>query len=208
VNARANLLAPEAATAIHEEAGVLAEIGHNDVFVAIWDRISPVSSEVVALACEQRMAVRTWLDGGSSVVGALQTLIPGAAFAGLREDLALLSEMVGCLFGVSGVGLRVTALEKPLCPRFHVDRIPVRMLCTYGGPGSQWLPADAVSDELLLPGQDQQGHYPENRIEQLLAGQVALFKGDTWQDNDGRGVVHRSPPLSPGQQRLLVTLDI
>ena len=37
---------------------------------------------------------------------------------------------------------------------------------------------------------------------------VALFKGATWRDNPGSGVVHRSPPVSPGQQRLLVTLDI
>ena len=122
--------------------------------------------------------------------------------------LALLAEMMACLFGTAGVGLRVTALEKPMCPRFHVDRIPVRMLCTYGGPGSQWLPAPSVPTGLLVPGVDQEGRYAADSVQQLQAGQVALFKGDTWRDNPGSGVVHRSPPVSPGQQRLLVTLDI
>ena len=194
--------------AISEEAGVLGEIGHEHVFVAVWDRLSPVGADVVALACQQRMAVRSWVDMDHGVAGSLQHLIPGDAFTELRQDVQLLSEMMACLFGVSGVGVRVTALEKPMCPRFHVDRIPARMLCTYGGPGSQWLPADAVTETLLLPGQDQQGCYREDSLEQLQAGQVALFKGDTWRDNYGQGVVHRSPPVTPGQQRLLVTLDI
>ncbi|MGB1464923.1 MAG: DUF1826 domain-containing protein, partial [Alcanivorax nanhaiticus] len=88
------------------------------------------------------------------------------------------------------------------------DARPVRLLCTYGGPGSEWLPGNVVPAGLLTPGEAQDGRVAAEQVAQLATGQVALFKGDTWRDNPGSGVVHRSPSLSPGQQRLLVTLDI
>jgi hypothetical protein len=34
-----------------------------------------------------------------------------------------------------------------------------------------------------------------------------LLKGERWQGNEGRGLVHRSPPLVAGERRLLLTLD-
>ncbi|MED5389531.1 MAG: DUF1826 domain-containing protein [Pseudomonadota bacterium] len=192
---------------MRDNAAVLADITLDPVQVAVWNRDSPVDSALVTRACHDKLAVKTWLDD-TDLKASLQRALPGTDYAALRDDLHLLADMMTCLFGVSGVGLRVTALEKPMCPRFHVDRIPVRMLCTYGGPGSQWLPAPSVPAGLLVPGVDQAGRYCDDSVQQLLAGQVALFKGDTWRDNPGTGVVHRSPPVSPGQQRLLVTLDI
>ncbi len=192
---------------MRDDAAVLADVMMDPVQVAVWDRRSPIDPQRVTLACSRKMAIKIWLDA-SDLTGSIARSLPGDDFAPLREDLALLAEMMACLFGTTGVGLRVTALEKPMCPRFHVDRIPVRMLCTYGGPGSQWLPAPSVPAGLLVPGVDQEGRYAADSVQQLQAGQVALFKGDTWRDNPGSGVVHRSPPVSPGQQRLLVTLDI
>ena len=192
---------------MRDDAGVLADVMMEPVQVAVWDRHSPLDQPLEQLACKKKLAVKSWLDV-NDLSGAIERSLPGEEFAPVREDLALLVDMMACLFGVPGVGLRVTALEKPMCPRFHVDRIPVRLLCTYGGPGSQWLPAPAVPAGLLVPGVDQEGCYPADSVQQLQAGQVALFKGDTWRDNPGSGVVHRSPPVSPGQQRLLVTLDI
>lgn len=192
---------------MRDDAGVLADVMLDPVQVAVWDRHSPLDQQVVQLACREKLAVKSWLDVADLPASMMRSL-PGEDFAPLREDLALLADMMACLFGATGVGLRVTALEKPMCPRFHVDRIPVRLLCTYGGPGSQWLPAPSVPAGLLVPGVEQEGRYAADSVQQLEAGQVALFKGDTWRDNPGTGVVHRSPPVSPGQQRLLVTLDI
>ncbi|MEH6783780.1 MAG: DUF1826 domain-containing protein [Alcanivorax jadensis] len=192
---------------MRDDAGVLADVMMDPVQVTVWDRRSPINQRLVQQACLKKLAVKSWLDV-NDLSGSIERLLPGEDFAPLREDLMLLADMMACLFGVSGVGVRVTALEKPMCPRFHVDRIPVRLLCTYGGPGSQWLPAPSVPAGLLVPGVEQEGRYAADSVQQLQAGQVALFKGDTWRDNPGSGVVHRSPPVSPGQQRLLVTLDI
>lgn len=186
---------------------VLADIMQDPVRVALWDRPSPVEPAVVALACRQRLAIRSWLSM-DTLEPTLQELLPDAAYGPLREDLALLADMTTCLFGVDGVGVRVTALTKPMCPRFHVDRIPVRLLCTYGGPGSEWLPAPSVPGGLLVPGCSQEGRVEAAAIQRLEPGQVALFKGETWGEQPGNGVVHRSPPVADRSERLLVTLDV
>ena len=113
------------------EVTVRADVFEDDVQVAVWDRPSAVGQDVVALACEQRLAVKSWLDI-TQLEATLLRFLPHATYAPLRADLFLLADMVACLFGVDGVGLRVTALRKPLCPRFYVDRIPVGMLLHSG----------------------------------------------------------------------------
>ena len=47
----------------------------------------------------------------------------------------------------------------------------------------------------------------ENDIEQLDTGHVALLKGESWQGNDGAGIVHRSPYKESNYQRLYMTID-
>ncbi|MCP3699547.1 MAG: DUF1826 domain-containing protein [Aliivibrio sp.] len=36
---------------------------------------------------------------------------------------------------------------------------------------------------------------------------MALLKGEGWFENEGGGLVHRSPSLTNGDKRLLLTLD-
>ena len=198
---------PTPGLARDEQAVVLADIMRASVQVAVWDRPSPLDEALVARACAHRLAIKSWVDT-ALLTPTLRRLLPAEEDASLREDVSLLADMTACLFGVTGVGLRVTALDKPMCPRFHVDRIPVRLLCTYGGPGSEWLPAASVPEGLLTPGASQEGRYQAQAVERLTSGQVALFKGDAWGETPGGGVVHRSPPVAAGEKRLLITLDI
>jgi hypothetical protein len=44
-------------------------------------------------------------------------------------------------------------------------------------------------------------------VELMNVGDVALLKGEAWQGNEGRGLIHRSPINSGGHKRLLLTLD-
>jgi len=44
-------------------------------------------------------------------------------------------------------------------------------------------------------------------IQTLAIGDVALLKGEHWEGNEGAGLVHRSPMVEAGQQRVLLTLD-
>lgn len=85
-------------------------------------------------------------------------------------------------------------------PRFHVDNVPLRLLTTYAGPGSEWL-----REQESPRGELHTAQVPVNNIQKLHVGEVAVLKGEKWQGNEGAGLVHRSP--SGQQGRLLLSLD-
>ena len=131
----------------------------------------------------------------------------------LRDDIALLVDMFCCLFEVEEAGLRVTILERAMCPRFHFDRIPCRLVTTYKGIATEWLHHDDIDRSKLGAGNN--GHSDEESglfgnltdINRLSEGDVALLKGEHWYQNEGAGLVHRSPAVVSGERRLLLTLD-
>ncbi|MDC9501977.1 MULTISPECIES: DUF1826 domain-containing protein [unclassified Pseudoalteromonas] len=131
----------------------------------------------------------------------------------LCKDIALLVEMFCCLFDLKRAGLRLKILDKPMCPRFHVDKIPCRLVTTYQGVATQWLNHSDVERSKLGTGNlgkpdEESGLFKSlNNINQLNQGDVALLKGEYWDENEGAGLVHRSPPVVTNEQRLLVTLD-
>lgn len=49
-------------------------------------------------------------------------------------------DMFCCLFELKRAGLRLTVLDRAMCPRFHVDRVPCRLVTTYLGAATEWLP--------------------------------------------------------------------
>jgi hypothetical protein len=126
------------------------------------------------------------------------------------RDLCVLCDMYACLFDLEVIGLRLSVLNKAMCPRFHVDQIVCRMICTYLGEGTEWLPEHAVNRHALGHAHNSettvQAHR-ETETQQLAHGSVALLKGEKWPGNAGRGIVHRSPAVASGQTRLVVTLD-
>ena len=144
--------------------------------------------------------------------------IPGlAALPGrdaLLQDMAYLLDMYAELIGCPQVGMRLEVLDRAMCPRFHVDRTGVRMLCTYYGQGTEWLSEEAANRSKL--GRLAQGMPDETSglirnpaaIRQAAPFALLLLKGTQWQGNDGRGAIHRSPapdPLEPC--RVLLALD-
>ena len=131
----------------------------------------------------------------------------------LCKDITLLVEMFCCLFDLKRAGLRLKILDKPMCPRFHVDKIPCRLVTTYQGIATQWLNHSDVDRSKLGTGNlgkpdEESGLFKSlNNINQLNQGDVALLKGEYWDENEGAGLVHRSPPVAENEQRLLLTLD-
>lgn len=131
----------------------------------------------------------------------------------LSADIQQLVDMFCCLFEQTRVGLRLVTLERAMCPRFHVDKIPCRLVTTYEGVGTQWLEHQCVDRTKLGTGNngltdENSGLYSHSKdIQQLNSGDVALLKGENWEDNEGAGLVHRSPSHIDQNNRLLLTLD-
>lgn len=132
-------------------------------------------------------------------------------FDAFVADVTELAEIYTTLMGCDVLGVRLQVLRKPMCPRFHVDRVGIRLLCTYTGPATEWLDDTAADRALLGPGAkgladaDSGLIRDPHLIHGMRPGDVALLKGELFPGNEGRGVIHRSP--HGNTPRLLFSLD-
>ncbi|MBN3863708.1 DUF1826 domain-containing protein [Pseudomonas frederiksbergensis] len=126
-------------------------------------------------------------------------------YEGFIADVSWLVSAFACLLGAQRIGLRLRVLDKAMCPRFHVDHVPVRLITTYAGIGSQWLKEGAMDRRQL--GKPEAEPQDDSLIQQMTSGEVALLKGEKWRGNEGFGLIHRSPQPAPGERRLILTLD-
>ncbi len=181
-----------------ESPQVLTEVLQDGVNLAVWQRQLPVhvaDFAQVLLSLGQPLAESLTLelqpdDDAPALRGLAAAYADLQGYEGFICDVRWLVGAYACLLDARRVGLRLRALEGAMCPRFHVDHVPARLICTYAGPGSEWLTApDAV------------------QVEQLSTGDVAVLKGERWLGNEGQGLVHRSPAVPAGQRRLMLTLD-
>jgi len=147
-----------------------------------------------------------------------QQLLPQHAhLAGYREfcqDIENITALFSDLFDLPQVGLRLHTLDKAMCPKFHVDRVPCRLTCTYGGTGTEWLRDSDIDRRKLGAGANGLADTESGLLKAHAAIQtvptdaLALLKGSGWEGNEQHGLVHRSPQLSPETpRRLLLTLD-
>lgn len=196
-----------------DEISILPRIFEDDINIAIMQRRLP--SEVQAGARTQLQAERalsfTWLGptGDALRVELRNQLNAPEQSAALIEDIVTLADAMACLFDTDTVGLRLRRLESAMCPRFHCDKLPVRLVTTYHGLGSEWLPEWAVNRQGLgAPGLGKPDITSDpSAVQRLGVGDLALLKGSGWIGNEEHGLVHRSPNPPVGSRRLLLTLD-
>ncbi|AYG10667.1 DUF1826 domain-containing protein [Pseudomonas fluorescens] len=189
----------------------LADILDNGVNLALWQRQLPLhiaefGALLVSLNEPLAESLVVELDSEDAEPN-LQGLAAGCrdleGYDGFIADVAWLVSAFACLLGAKRIGVRLRLLDKAMCPRFHVDHVPVRLITTYAGIGSQWL-REGVMDRRQLSQADAE---PTERIEQIHCGEVALLKGEKWRGNEGYGLIHRSPALAANERRLILTLD-
>ena len=193
----------------------MADIYQDNVNIAIWERklsatlTDAVDSFVAAHPTFQTSFTLT----PDCALNTVRKSLASSSLAELSEDIARLTEMFCDLFDVERAGLRLATLDRAMCPRFHVDKLPCRLVTTYHGVATEWLPHDTVDRSKLGAhhyGKDefQNGLYSSQAdIRQLARGDIALLKGELWEGNEGGGLVHRSPAVAADANRLLLTLD-
>lgn len=129
------------------------------------------------------------------------------------NDLYTICDMFAVLFGLEKIGLRLSVLEHAMCPRFHVDNIPCRLLTTYGDTGTEWLSEENLDRNKLgrgnkgMPDEISGIYSSANQINRMNSYDIALLKGESWPNNERKGVVHRSPAIDKTKPRLLLSLD-
>lgn len=146
----------------------------------------------------QRPGLATWpADGGREAIA---------------DDVALLADVFGTLLGCPQVGWRIEVLQQAMCPRFHVDRTGIRLVCTWQGAGTEWLTEADADRRYLGAGSGGQpdatsGLLRTGKVGRSAAGDVLLLKGSLWQGNSGLGAIHRSPAVTGQVPRVLLALD-
>lgn len=125
-----------------------------------------------------------------------------------RADLRQLAD---CYFELSQdreVTLRLVTTDEDNCRRFHVDRTHLRLLCTYQGPGTEWLSNDQVDRLAQTSGAPNEAIVRFGEPAEFAGFDVGIMKGDAFPGNAGQGLVHRSPPIERARKkRVLLCLD-
>lgn len=119
---------------------------------------------------------------------------PAGAFRDhLIDRAAVLATIASEILSSLLVELRLDVRSGQACPKWHLDSVHARMLCTMRGPGTEFGPARPDGTP--------------SAVHRLPTGAAALFRGLLWPGRELPGIVHRSPPACAGATRLLLVVD-
>ena len=196
--------------------GVFADIYQDLHNIVIWRRDLPSRLRLDVkqlLALGRPLQVSVTVSPQNCLTEIREALKNHENTDALIEDITGLVDLYCRLFGLKDARLRLTALDRVMCSRFHVDNLPCRLVTTYLGCSTQWLPHQTVDRTKLgrgnngLPDERSGIYRNAEDIRQLTSGDVALLKGARWEGRGNSALVHRSPTPKPGEKRLLLTLD-
>ena len=88
------------------------------------------------------------------------------------------------------------------CQRYHVDNVPLRLLVTYYGKGTEWVPDSAVDRLAYDSGMPNDKILTTNNAREFLnAWDIAIFRGGP------DGLLHRTPDSALNTPSILLRLD-
>lgn len=194
--------------AIGNDPEILRDIHLQPVNIAIYEReILPTQTELDEIL-EQSIECRA---SGSiaEVTATLRTYFAET----IPKQQALLDDILEVLqlfeksTEISSFRLLLATVSTNMCRRFHTDINDLRLLCTYAGPGTLWLPNEAVNQKAYQGGRGNVDIVAdENLIQQAQTGDVVILKGALYPD--ANPVLHRSPSIEQTQRkRLLLRID-
>ena len=193
---------------------ILARINELCVNICIWQRpsIDQIERELASLTPRDLPDVRCHctlnnFDAAVTRLMANQGLSTDL-FKHWREDLLNIARIYFPLTKGRRVTMRLETTDQDGCPRFHTDRTHLRLLCTYLGPGTEWLRDDQANREAQLAGAPNSEILLTDEPSQLGRFWVGLLKGSAFPGNSLNGLIHRSPPSQGlGVNRVLFCLD-
>jgi hypothetical protein len=111
----------------------------------------------------------------------------------LRRDIEQLASRFSALMGCDSIRLRLEGVVSDACRKIHGDYTDVRLITTYAGPGTQYVPHGRPVCEAELVD--------------MPTGWIGLFKGRSFHPEHAP-CMHRSPPIiASGQRRLVLVID-
>ena len=88
------------------------------------------------------------------------------------------------------------------CRRYHIDNVPKRLLVTYAGKGTEWIPNEAA-DRIAFESGEPNDKIVKDQSALRYIGEwdVAVFRGIP------HGILHRTPDEALNGQSILMRLD-
>jgi len=187
---------------IGRDPDILSDIHAPGVAAAIWRRTPDA-------------AFQTWIDGlNETRLPRLRTCVPvhkaetavliacgivatpqGQELDRFAGDVGALTAMYCRIMGTDYARIRLDVTDEAMCPKFHLDNVPARLICTYRGNGTEYVPERHQGD----PG----------RIRTMHTGDAAVIRGGQWPSEERCGLLHRSPPTTfRNRPRLLLVVDM
>jgi len=101
-----------------------------------------------------------------------------------------------------------STIKTDMCSRFHTDVNELRMLCTYYGPATLWLPEAAENRTAYHLGENNKEIIQDPKlIQQANTGDVLILKGALYPNS--KAAIHRSPSIRKKEgKRLLLRIDM
>jgi len=125
----------------------------------------------------------------------------------LLEDISETLRLFVRITQASSFRLMLTTVSTNMCSRFHTDINDLRLLCTYIGPGTLWLPDEAIDHKASRTrSNNQELVIDEQQIQQVSAGDIVILKGALFPE--AKPILHQSPAIEQiGGKRLLLRID-
>ena len=112
----------------------------------------------------------------------------------LLDDICLLAHEFDELFAPTYLRLRFDVVTTNKCPKFHIDHVAARLLCTYRGVGTEY---GFLDDQKRLAE-----IFPTPNCAAIV------FRGTKWPTDCANNLVHRSPEINDANEtRLLFVID-
>jgi len=194
-------IAAETAIAMAEAPEDLSAIHRPGCAAAIWSRRPLESFQTWIDAVDPRhlpearviLRPETVSDAVSQICEVCGT--PNCAErARLIDDVAALADIFAGLMRAPYLLLRFDVVTTNACPKFHIDAVKARLICTYRGTGTEY-------------GIARDGAEPQ-RVVTVPTGAPILLRGKLWPERPRSELLHRSPPIEgTGETRLVLVLD-
>jgi len=125
----------------------------------------------------------------------------------LIDDILRLATLFEATTKSGKIKLQLEIVTTDMCRLFHADYYRQRLLCTYLGPGTEWLNHSNVNRHALGKGRNNNIVKDETAINRANTFDVLILKGQNYGEGE-LAVVHRSPPIMRhNKTRVLLKID-
>lgn len=179
---------------------VLERIRAKGVSLTIWNRslsgaLQSATTSISALMPVHRQFTLAPQDSVCEPLIAAVRAFPGLSESAARVWREDLTELVMLARTVDPAAPLRVFVQSRAChghEPFHTDHVPLRLICTYRGAGTQYLSSESMGAS----------------VREVPTGAVAVIKGKQYPGEPNYALLHRSPPAEPTWPRIVALIDI